>query len=78
MGDSNWNTGCWIETPNKQGFILVPKFFSGRAWYETSTLHCQRQTAEIQVFDPNMLGEVAQGTRASLEHLPDLPLADHR
>ena len=63
-GDSNWNTGCWIETPNKQGFILVPKLCNGRTWYETSTLHCERQSAEIQVFDPNMLGQVAQGTRA--------------
>ncbi len=62
-GDSNWNTGCWIELPTRHGFVTVPKFSSGRAWYETSTLHCQRQTAEIQVFDPRVLGEVARGTR---------------
>jgi hypothetical protein len=69
-GDSNWDTGCWIETPNKQGFILIPKLCNGRTWYETSTLHCERQSAEIQVFDPNMLGQVAQGTRAAWNTYP--------
>ncbi len=69
-GDSNWNTGCWIETSDKQGFILIPLLCSGRTWYETSTLHCEHMTTEIQVFDPNMLGQVAQGTRASWNTYP--------
>lgn len=69
-GDSNWNTGTWIETPTRFGFITVPKLCNGRTWYETSTLHCQSQSAEIQVFDPRMLGEVAQGTRASWNTYP--------
>jgi hypothetical protein len=69
-GDSNWNTGAWIDTGAKQGFITVPKFEDGRAWYEGSTLHCQRQSAEIQVFDPNMLGQVANGTRATWDTQP--------
>ncbi len=69
-GDSAWNTGCWIETSDKQGFIIVPKFCSGNAYYQGSTLHCDSQTAEIQVFDPNMLGQVAQGTRASWDTKP--------
>ncbi len=64
-GDSNWNTGTWIETATGFGFITVPKLCNGRTWYQTSTLHCERQSAEIQVFDPRMLGEVAQGARAS-------------
>jgi hypothetical protein len=69
-GDSNWNTGTWIETPTRFGFITVPKLCNGRTWYETSTLHCERQSAEIQVFDPRMLGEVALGTRASWNTYP--------
>jgi hypothetical protein len=69
-GDSNWNTGCWIETPTKQGFILIPKLCNGRTWYETSTLHCERQSAEIQVYDPNLLGQVTQGTRAKWNTYP--------
>ena len=69
-GDSNWNTGTWIETSNRFGFITVPKLCDGRTWYQTSTLHCERQSAEIQVFDPRILGEVAQGTRASWNTYP--------
>ncbi len=60
-GDSNWNTGCWIETPNRFGFVTVPKLCNGRTWYETSTLHCESQSAEIQVFDPREIGQVALG-----------------
>jgi hypothetical protein len=69
-GDSNWNTGTWIETPTRFGFITVPKLCNGRTWYETSTLHCERQSAEIQVFDPRELGEVALGTRPSWKTYP--------
>ena len=77
-GDSNWNTGAWIETPTRFGFITVPKLCNGRTWYETSTLHCERQSAEIQVFDPRELGEVALGTRASWNTYPGQPVGDHR
>ncbi len=33
-------------------------------------MHCERQSAEIQVYDPNMLGQVAQGTRAVWDTKP--------
>jgi hypothetical protein len=69
-GDSNWNTGCWVETPTRFGFITVPKLCNGRTWYQTSTLHCERQSAEIQVFDPRELGEVALGARPSWKTYP--------
>lgn len=65
-GDSNWNTGVWINGPNKQGFITVPTLCSGRAFYQTvgtNTLERERYSYEIQVFDPAHLGEVANGTR---------------
>ena len=62
--DSNQATGCWIETASKQGFITVPRFNAGKAWYETSAWHFECQTSEIQVFDPHMLGQAAQGSRA--------------
>ncbi len=32
--------------------------------------HCERQTGEIQIFDLNMLGQVAQGTRQSWNTYP--------
>ena len=69
-GDSAWNTGAWIDTPTRHGFLIVPKFCSGRVWYYGSTLNCERQTAEIQVFDPGMLGQVAQGIRTSWNTYP--------
>lgn len=70
-GDSAWNTGVWIDGPKKHGFVIVPKFASKRAWYEGSTLHCEEQTAEIQVFDPEKMAEVGAGQRQPWEMKPD-------
>ena len=42
-GDSNWNTGCWIETPTKQGFITVPK--AGTAGPGTRPPRCTASAA---------------------------------
>jgi hypothetical protein len=61
-GDSNYNTGMWIETTNKVGFVTVPSMACNKAWYETSTLHSQNRCFEFQVFDPSKLGQVAQGS----------------
>lgn len=63
-GDSNYNTGCWIDGTTKHGFITVPSFGSGNNWYETSTLNFDSRNFEIQVFDPSHLGEAKSGTRA--------------
>lgn len=61
------NTGNWIDndagTRSKHGFILVPTFSTGRVWYQWSTLNYEGKCAEIQIFDPARLGEVAAGTR---------------
>lgn len=53
----------WVDGPNKHGLVLVPSFASGRLWYELSEPHCEQRSAEIQVFDPAHLGEVARGSR---------------
>jgi hypothetical protein len=74
-GDSNWNTGCWIDGPNKHGFLTVPTLCSGNVHYETSTLHRERTTFEIQVFDPVHLGEVALGSRQPWDVKPTTRLA---
>ncbi len=67
-GDSNWGCGEWIDndagTRSKHGIITVGTFYSGKAYYMTSTLWCDRRTAEIQVFNPAHLAEVKAGTRA--------------
>jgi hypothetical protein len=62
-GDSAWNTGAWIDTPAKHGFLIVPTFGSGRVWYAGSTLHRERYSYEIQIFDPEHFGQVATGAR---------------
>jgi len=63
-GDSNYNTGCWIDGPSKQGFILVPSLAGGRAWYQNSTLNWDYRTSEIQIFDPSRFAQVLAGSRA--------------
>jgi hypothetical protein len=62
-GDSAFNTGNWIDGPKKHGFIIVPTLASGKVWYQGSTLNYERKTFEIQVFNPDHLGEVARGVR---------------
>lgn len=66
-GDNYHGCGEWIDndagTRNKHGFLTVGTFYSGRAWYEGSTLHCDRRTAEIHIFNPAHLAEVKNGTR---------------
>lgn len=62
-GDSAYQTGMWIDLPNKHGFVLVPTVHTGNVWYQNSTLNWNGRTAEFQVYDPLQLGEVAQGRR---------------
>lgn len=63
-GDTNDNTGCWIDGTNKHGFITVPSFGTGNVFYWTSSLYCDSRNYEMQIFDPARLGEVKNGTRA--------------
>ena len=60
-GDSFYNTGCWIDGPNKGGFIVVGSFAKGKAYYMDSTLNSEGRHAELQIFDPNDFGKVLQG-----------------
>lgn len=60
-GDSFYQTGCWIEGASKRGFVAVASLSTGRAYYMTSTLHCDSRDAELQIFDPNDFGKVLQG-----------------
>jgi hypothetical protein len=62
-GDSYYNTGCWIEGPNKRGFVCIASLAAGRAWYQGSTLHCDGRAIEIHVYDPLQIGEALQGRR---------------
>lgn len=63
-GDSYYNTGCWIDGPNKQGFLAVASLGAGKNWYGNATLNCDSRVFELHIFDPSDLGEAAQGRRA--------------
>jgi hypothetical protein len=63
-GDSFYNTGCWIDGPNKGGFIVIGCFAKGKAYYRSSTLHNSGRHAELQIFDPNDFGAVLRGKKA--------------
>ncbi len=77
-GDSAWNTGAWIETPSRQGFVLVPKLSSGRAWYQTSTLHCRAPDGRDPGLRPQDAGRGGPGDPRELEYLSIQPMGDHR
>ena len=62
-GDSFYNTGGWIDGPNKGGFIVIGTFTKGKAYYKDSTLHNSGRHAELQIFDPNDFGKVLQGKK---------------
>ncbi|HWW87553.1 MAG TPA: hypothetical protein VNZ26_28335 [Vicinamibacterales bacterium] len=59
-GDSFNNTGCWIDTPNKRGLLLVASLGSGNAYYMSSQGYTDRKSFEVQIFDPADLGKAAQ------------------
>jgi hypothetical protein len=62
-GDSYYQTGVWIDGPNKHGFLLIASLCGGACWYQSSNLHFDRREAELHIFDPTHLGEVVAGKR---------------
>jgi hypothetical protein len=60
-GDSFYNTGIWINGPNKSGFIAIGSFAKGKAYYANSTLNNSGRDAELQIFNPADFGKVLQG-----------------
>lgn len=78
-GDSYYNTGCWIETPTKHGFVAIGSFGGGKCYYMKSTLNCDIRQFERHIFDPADFGAVASGRKlpssVSPTHLTELTLA---
>jgi hypothetical protein len=62
--DSYWNTGSWIDGPNKQGFVAILSAWSGKVWYMNSDYWCEKMKFELHIFDPSRFGEVLTGARA--------------
>lgn len=55
-------SGVWIDTPTKHGFVVAAVMGNGRVWYETSTGHATSGSHYWMVYDPDDLASVAQGS----------------
>jgi hypothetical protein len=62
-GDSYYGAGCWIDGPNKQGFLAIASLAGGKAWYATSTLNFDSRKYEFHIYDSAHLGEAATNKR---------------
>jgi hypothetical protein len=69
-GDTFYNTGCWIDGPNKGGFIAVGNFSKGKTFYMSSAGHNEGRHAELQIFDPDDFGKVLNGKLAAWKVQP--------
>jgi hypothetical protein len=69
-GDSYNNTGVWIDTPTKRGFVAIATLGMGNCWYGTSNLNYDSKAYELHIFDPADFGAVAQGTKAPWQVQP--------
>lgn len=69
-GDSYYSNCVWLDGTSKHGLLMVPVVHLGNTWYQTSTLNWDDKGVEFHIFDPDKLGEVAAGTRASCNVQP--------
>lgn len=76
--DSYWNTGVWIDTSTKRGFVTILTGWGGKVYYMNSDVHCDKMQFELHIFDPMRFAEVLAGTRAVYDvepaHLVELNL----
>jgi hypothetical protein len=54
-GDSYYNTGMWIDGPNKQGFAAIASLGKGACWYASSSLQFDDRQFELHIWDSNTL-----------------------
>jgi hypothetical protein len=71
-GDSYFNTGMWIETPTRYGFVAIASLGGGENWYGQSTLHCDFRQFEWHVFDPATMGTTGRPTAMAELVVPGL------
>lgn len=58
-------SGVWIDTPTKHGFLVLMVLGNGRVWYELSKGHATSGTHDWVVYDPADLASVAASTESA-------------
>ena len=73
MSDSYYNTGMWIDTGAKRGFVMVLSACGGKCYYMSSSVWSEKRVFEWHIFDPAKLGSNPRLTPASMAEftLPD-------
>lgn len=67
--DSYYNTGMWIDTGTKQGYVAIASLGKGKTWYCASTLCFDDRQYEIHIWDPNSLGNGLQTAPTSMTEI---------
>ena len=75
VGYFTWNdqarqSGVWLETTTKQGFLHMVTLGNARNWYETSDRHATRGTHRWAVYSIDQLASVAQSSITSHQVAP--------
>jgi len=85
-GNAFWNTdyifqsATWIQTANKEGFLLLGMFDTGHVWYWESTSHAEGMNYKWLIYSREQLASVAQGVTGEDDIQPsryDTDLREH-
>jgi hypothetical protein len=68
--DFIFQTGVWIDTPTKQGFLFMPFLGHGNIYYQSSDIHSQRAKHWWFVLNPMDFAAVAQGNKLQSNVFP--------
>ncbi len=68
--DFVFQTGVWIDTPTKHGFIFLPFMGFGNITYSSSTIHSSQAKHMWFVMDPMDFAAVAQGKKNQYDVIP--------
>jgi hypothetical protein len=61
--DSMFQSGVWIDLPNKHGLLYGAVLGNGHVYYANSTTHADRGSHFFMIYDPADLAQVAQGQK---------------
>jgi len=59
--DSIYQDGVWIQTGNKEGFVVITQLGTGAEWYQSSSVYNYAGSTGFLVYSRAQLGSVASG-----------------